>query len=514
MSVYTHQNSPNPAKLIHALRYLGYDNDSAISDLIDNCWDANAKTVKVWTRSPNTGNEIIIADDGKGMGQSILPEAIKLGSMIEKDVATDLGKFGMGLVTASLSIARQTIILTKTSDGDLMKAINDVDEVIRTNQFVSYLGKASLEDLAVFNELLPEATSGTVVILRKCDGLQNKTNMATYGNKLAKHIARIFREFIISDGRSLYVNGQKLEAIDPLKWDDSNTEHFCDDTLEVKFEAESGVFTDTLRVKLAIIPDNPGAGQKDKDLSMRSQGFYIMRNHREIADAETLGLFLKHNSLNRFRAEIHFSGVLDEFMGVSFTKTGVRLGQSATDQLRTYLGGQIETIRKRLQKKQRVEVPGDVAEVHQGAEKEIHKKAKLLLTPESVQPDPVSEPREPKEGKRNPAQTSKDSKSGEIKELHGFATSCKFETAAMGEAGVIYEPEQVGKVITIRWNSDHPFYKRFVLDNIQDKGMLAAADYLVYSLACAELLYSKDENIELVQNFKTAISTNLRVLLA
>lgn len=44
----------------------------------------------------------------------------------------------------------------------------------------------------------------------------------------------------------------------------------------------------------------------------------------------------------------------------------------------------------------------------------------------------------------------------------------------MGEGGVIYEPEQVGKTIVVRWNSDHPFYRRFVLDNIQDKGMLAA----------------------------------------
>jgi hypothetical protein len=84
----------------------------------------------------------------------------------------------------------------------------------------------------------------------------------------------------------------------------------------------------------------------------------------------------------------------------------------------------------------------------------------------------------------------------------------------MGEAGVIYEAEQQRRTIIIRWNSDHPFYKRFVLENQQDKGMLAAADYLVYSLACAELLSLNDDNVELIQTFKATMSANLRTLLS
>jgi Histidine kinase-, DNA gyrase B-, and HSP90-like ATPase len=516
MTTYTHPNSPNPAKLIEALRHLGYDNYTAISDLIDNCWDANAKNVRVLTRSAGTGHEIIIADDGAGMSREVLAEAIKLGSMVDKDIATDLGKFGMGLVTASLSIARQTIVLTKTENGELLKAISDVDEVVRTNQFVSHLDKASTQDATFFKEMLENSKSGTIVILRKCDNLQDK-NASQFGKTLGKHIARIFREFMVSDERCLYVNGVKLERIDPLKWDNTETDHFCDEPLEVKHETENGPITDTIRIKLAIVTENPATGQKEKDLSMRSQGFYVMRNHREICEAESLGFFVKHNSLNRFRGEIHFSGVLDDFMGVSFTKNGVRLGQSARDQLERFLKGQIETIRKRLQKKQRIEVPEDVTEVHQGAEKEIHKKSKLLLTPESVAPEPSERKtetgHETKHGKKEVSESQKDQKPSELKEAYGFATSCRFEAMAMGEGGVIYEPEQVGKTIIVRWNSDHPFYKRFVLDNIQDKGMLAAADYLVYSLACAELMYSKDDDNELVQNFKAAISANLRVLL-
>ena len=58
---FTHKNLPNPSKLIESLRYLGYDNYSAIADLVDNAWDAGAKTVKVWARIRQGEPEIIIA---------------------------------------------------------------------------------------------------------------------------------------------------------------------------------------------------------------------------------------------------------------------------------------------------------------------------------------------------------------------------------------------------------------------------------------------------------------------
>src|SRR6266487_4373711 len=177
---FTHKNLPNPSKLIESLRYLGYDNYSAIADLVDNAWDAGAKTVKVWARIRQGEPEIIIADDGISMDESVLDQAIKLGSMIEKDPASDLGKFGMGLVTASLSIAKQTLVLTKTQDGHILKAINDVDEIKRTNEFISFLGNADSADVTLFSELLGKVSSGTVVILRKCDNLLQDTNTAQF----------------------------------------------------------------------------------------------------------------------------------------------------------------------------------------------------------------------------------------------------------------------------------------------------------------------------------------------
>src|SRR5262249_44744596 len=114
---FTHNSSPNPSKLIGSLRFLGYDNYHAIADIVDNGVDAGAKTIKVIIRSNKGEPQIIIADDGCGMDEEILDQAIRLGSLVEKEVSSDLGKFGMGLCTASLSICRCTTVITKTQDG-------------------------------------------------------------------------------------------------------------------------------------------------------------------------------------------------------------------------------------------------------------------------------------------------------------------------------------------------------------------------------------------------------------
>lgn len=509
---FNHSSSPNPAKLIESLRYLGYDNYHAIPDIVDNSIDAGAKNIKILARTHRGQTEIIIADDGVGMDEEILDQAIRLGSLVEKDASNDLGRFGMGLCTASLSICRQTTVLTRTQGGDLLKAVNDVDQVKRLNSFVSIFEKAGDEDKTLFLEALGEAPSGTVIVLRKCDNLQNK-NLPVFSKTLARHMARIFRYFI-SAGVNFSINGSKLEAIDPLEWEDLRTEHFDDGQIEVKVNDEGKAITDLIRVKLAILPDSTD-GTAAISQNLKSQGFYILRNNREIVDAHTLDLFSKHNDFNRFRGEIHFTGTLDKYMGVNFTKRDVALHQSLSDQLSQYLGGQLKTIRSRIKKAQQAETPDDVAEVHKSVEQEIQRKSKLLMTPKAPK-----EQREHTEKKKNgvkdkPEDPNYVREPREKQQQGGFAANCRFETASMGESGVIYEAEQQGRTVIVRWNSDHPFYRRFILENAQDKKIVAASDFLIYSLACAELMwFTNDETVELIHNLKSVMSANMRTLLS
>jgi histidine kinase/DNA gyrase B/HSP90-like ATPase len=508
---FVHDSSPNPAKLIESLRYLGYDNYHAIPDIVDNSIDAGAKNIHVFVRTNKTEAEIIIADDGVGMDEEILDQAIRLGSLVEKEAANDLGRFGMGLCTASLSICTQTTVLTKTQGGELLKAVNDVEQVKRHNSFVSIFAKGSSEDKQLFNEVLPDAASGTLVILRNCDNLQNR-NLTLFSRILAKHMSRIFRYFITA-GINFSLNGAKLEAIDPLEWENPKTEHFDDSEIEVRIEDNGQKIADVIRVKLAILPES-AEDQAPSKQNIPNQGFYVLRNNREILDAVTLDFFTKHNDFNRFRGEIHFTGTLDKYMGVNFTKRNIALHQSLADQLNHHIVGQLRTIRARVKKAQQAETPADVDGVHKSVQQEIQRKSKLLMTPKAPKERrESSEERDRERPKQEEPNRSREPR--EKQQPGGFAANCRFETASMGESGAIYEAEQQGRTVIVRWNSDHPFYKRFVLENVQDKRLVAASDFLVYSLACAELMwFTNEESVQLIYNLKSVMSANMRTLLS
>src|SRR5437773_1157459 len=137
---------PNAAKLIESLRHVGYDNYSAVMDLIDNSLDAGATTVNVWWKQEKGQPTIVIADNGCGMDDARLNQALRLGSLAEKNRETDLGRFGMGLTTATLSLCRRVMILTRTESGELLKGITDTDEMVVENRFKMELGGVTPED--------------------------------------------------------------------------------------------------------------------------------------------------------------------------------------------------------------------------------------------------------------------------------------------------------------------------------------------------------------------------------
>ena len=144
-------NMPNAAILMSSLRHLGYSNHAAISDLIDNSLDADAQNIAVDVERVKGDFVISIVDDGSGMDDHTLDEAMKLGSDTERNVASDFGLYGMGLVTASISIGRRLQVMTRGVDGDLI-AISDLDEVVRRNAFVKHQAKADASEVRAFEQ--------------------------------------------------------------------------------------------------------------------------------------------------------------------------------------------------------------------------------------------------------------------------------------------------------------------------------------------------------------------------
>jgi len=505
---YDRANDPNAGRLIESLRYLGYGNYEAIADLVDNSIDAEAQKISIRVQQKSSQPYLSIADNGSGMKKEVLDEAMRLGSLTSRDLNSDLGKFGMGLVTASLSIARRCHVLTRAGDGCWSSAW-DVDEVVARNAFVKHLDAATKEEVELLNAEIGTESTGTLVALTNCDNLRNR-NMSAFASTLKGHLGRVHRYFIQA-GREFRVNGEVVAAIDPLQLHDSGTKTIIDEEFLIEVTEAGEDKHESVRVRIVLLPEVP-ASEFDVGRSMKAQGFYLMRNQREIMNAVTLNFFTKHNDFNRMRGEIFFPGTLDRMVGIEFTKRDVNLDQSLYDQLANTLIPTCRAIKRQEATKKRFETSEVQEQLHKQSAKAIAEKDKLLIKPKAV-----IEKRQPRKNAGNGHGGNKEPES-ERKNLtrtQALETrlNCEIREERLGPNGQIYECDMEGRKLVLRYNVEHPFYQRFIVDNVSDSRLVTAADFLIYSMATAELRMLNDGELDAVNNFKAVMSGNLRTLL-
>jgi hypothetical protein len=504
-------NPPNPSRLVESLRYLGYGNYEAVADLVDNSLDAHADRMCISIAQKAGDYVLSIADNGDGMDKPTLDEAMRLGSMTERNPSSDLGKFGMGLVTASSSIARRAHVIT-CQDGQYWSSAWDIDEVIDRNEFCKHLDAATHQEIDEFHGLAGDAQSGTVVILSKCDNLKNKTT-TQFASLLRKHLGRVHRYFI-SAGTRMFVNGDAVMALDPLQLDDPDVEVFSDDKYPVEIRDGDARIQELVHVRIALIPRKNTAGERESGAMIRNQGFYIMRNQREIMHAQTLNLFTRHNNFNRMRGEIFFPGTLDKYVGIEFTKRDMELEQSLADQIEQYIKPQCSTIKRQENARTILTGGGEQQLFHEQAAKAITQKDKLLVKPKAVVERRRAFERNTHEKGAAAKGTGRKRLNLKLTQEVESQLNCRFLEARLGPGGQIFECDMAGRTVEVRWNIEHPFYGRFVADNASDGRIVTAVDFLVYSMAAAELGVVDDDEREVMLNAKTVISSNLRTLLS
>ncbi|MFZ5923952.1 MAG: ATP-binding protein [Bacillota bacterium] len=485
---------PNARKLLQSMRYLGYDEKSAICDIIDNSLDAEASSIRLYVEKVDGDFCIEVVDDGCGMSTEVLDQAVRFGSLTSRSLSTDLGRFGMGLTTAALSLGRRLHVITRAKGSPILSVITDVDDMSATNSFRrTRFGVAPPEDEEFFRRMLGDST-GTVVRITKADGF-TRQYVGAFQKDIIKHLGEVYRYFL-RNSVVITVNDHRVEVNDPLWLDHPKTEEWSHDSFELKFTDATGrEVSELVRIRTVILPDHGSrAENRKRGYNIERAGFYVLRNNRQIAAAQSLGIMPRHPDFIRFRAEMFITGALDEVMGIEFTKRDIKPNQSIKDQLREYLVGDLKSVRKRTRETE-PDAPGDLD--HSAAERHITSLSKLLLKPKanvSVLEETAGNPLDQASAKLD--------------------AICKFEHRHMSASGPIYEAEQRGKTIYCYWNVDHPFYETFILGNRHDSNMVLAADYLVYSLAAAELkVFTDEEQAEFLETWKTVFSSNLRTLL-
>lgn len=472
-------NPPNAKRTMEALRDLGYSSYASILDILDNCIDAGAKQISVSIRENKGDITIMIDDDGCGMGEETLSEALRLGSDSERDV-NDLGKFGMGLVTASIGLSRRVEVLTREDSGPVLYGGFDLDEISQQDKFIKTLGVASASQAIMFGH----RPHGTKITLTKTDRISNRAP-ADFAAILRKRIGGVFRKFIKA-GVSFEVNDQKVEAIDPLMLQDKDTEIVLDTDIDV-----DGL--GTVHVRAVELPDRGEAANKATGINQDNAGFYVVRNNREIMTATTLDIFKKHPGYAHFRAEVSFGGELDGAFNTDIKKMTIHPSQSFTDKLKQATRSLI-TKTEREKKKRANENRGAID--HSAAEANIKHRATLL--PKAPNRGLV-EPKGPKakNGKTTKPQAETKPKPSipphvtDIKTASGLKVV--FNEGDYGEAP-FYSVGQQGKTIIITYNREHPFWREFV-NYGDDAKIVALFDYLVFALANAELLVPEHAGI-------------------
>ena len=216
---------PDPVSLIESMRSVGYSVEAAVADIVDNSLSANARCVRV--QYDASGNPFVaILDDGCGMAPDELTNAMRHGSTNPTDQrgVQDLGRFGLGLKTASLSQSRKLTVVSK-KNGVISARRWDLDVVRDTGQWLVVVPDALELSALPMYKLLSSQPSGTLVVWEDLDRLtanasDSMKEITIKMEPLFEHLALVFHRFTQKEGEHLpvaiTVNGLPLPPRDPF----------------------------------------------------------------------------------------------------------------------------------------------------------------------------------------------------------------------------------------------------------------------------------------------------------
>jgi hypothetical protein len=310
--------------LLASMRSVGYSFAAAIADLIDNCITAGAGRITI-DADVVEGNYVAVLDDGRGMTSEVAREALRFaGSVGDRDVS-DLGRFGLGLKTASLSQARCLTVVTKR-DNTVTALRWDVDFVRESGTWLLIvLDDTEVRDLPLWGELEGQP-SGTLVVWSELDLLLGDTltpgaHLADRLGGVRSNLALVFHRFLADRRERLIitVNGIALRPIDPFLSDNPKTQRTALETLQIS-GAEVYVEGFTLPHPSGLTAEQrrrPDLGEGMRE----AQGFYVYRNRRLISHGHWYGLARMNELSKQTRVKVDVPTALDALWQLDIKKS-------------------------------------------------------------------------------------------------------------------------------------------------------------------------------------------------
>lgn len=330
---------PEASSMIETFRAIGYNIETAVADIIDNSISANAKNIWINFDWKGADTWMSIKDDGNGMNSDELIQAMRPGSRnpLESRSLKDLGRFGLGLKTASFSQARKLTVLSKKQDSSSVYWTWDLDYVNQTGNWdlIKYLPDNFNEDA------LADLASGTLVIWNDIDRVVKhfKQNDDSAFDKflnimqlVKKHLAMVFHRFIENKKIKIFFQDREISPWNPFLPNEQATQSFSEEQLHNGKVIIKGF---VLPHKSKITEETYKYAEGTKGWN-EHQGFYIYRNERLLLAGDWLGLFRKEEHYKLIRIQIDLPNSLDADWQIDIKKSVARPPLIYRDQIRNY----------------------------------------------------------------------------------------------------------------------------------------------------------------------------------
>lgn len=324
---------PKAGALIESLRAFGYTPHAAVADLVDNSISAGARNVWLNFHWAGADSWMTIVDDGHGMNDDELREAMRAGSQSPRETrqADDLGRFGLGLKTASFSQSRELTVMSRREGGQVNQRRWDLDVVADSGEW--RLLKDIDEDSRTILGRLEGMSSGTAVLWRRMDRVVDgssvddpkaKDRFLQTAEQVERHLAVTFHRFLArSRAFAIHVGEGRVEAWDPFLQSHPFTQALVEDIVRYKGnKIPIRPFVLPHHSKLTTDEFKRAAGEGGWNAQ---QGFYVYRNRRLIVAGGWLGLGFQreeHAKLARIRVDLPNS--LDEEWQIDVRKASAR----------------------------------------------------------------------------------------------------------------------------------------------------------------------------------------------
>lgn len=524
-------NEPDASRLIFGLRDTGYNFRTAAADIIDNSIAANADEIHVRISMTAEGRKFVyFADNGDGMDSKEVHNALRYGAPERENLAS-LGKFGLGLKTASSSVCRRFTVISRKSPGaSLTKLAWDLDHVESTGKWEMLREAIEPHEAEAWEELCGD--KGTLVVWSKCDRLLSKIYDEPGGtkeqgaikrlrNSLKEHIGLIYHRYLdVDDDRQrnikVIVNDELVAPWNPF-YPEKSEQVLSEAQQIIEVTSVDGEDAGHATIRAWILPHSSTLTKEEKEkanITNRGQGFYIYREGRLINEGGWLGVFGSQGTfephMSLLRIEFDFSHDLDEAFYVDVKKSRILFDPAIEDHLNTLLRGARREAENRYRRKQ----------------KEVATKAELNHAPANVSIADTPSVKKPvvnevDVGKQSATITNstgsririKQPVQNNVDERNLFVDAVDNITTGELWVPALRSVETTGHVPGVQINKHHEFYQKIYLRAGSNGFAVQGMDLLLWAFAVAELEYVNEEMAPIFADIREVVSSNLRKLL-